>query len=159
MTAITAFEKRAPACTLLVFIDDATSRLMILHFTATESTFSYFEATRRYIEEHGKPLALYIDKASVFHCNNPATTADKGITQFGRALYELNIDILCANNSQAKGRDSALRVHSKMFPRMRWAFVFFIIWSTLLSGADLTLPPLSRQNLQSDLISQMAASQ
>jgi len=58
MTAITAFEKRAPACTLLVFIDDATSRLMILHFTATESTFSYFEATRRYIEEHGKPLAL-----------------------------------------------------------------------------------------------------
>jgi transposase len=40
------FEERAPACTLLVFIDDATSRLMTLHFTATESTFSYFEATR-----------------------------------------------------------------------------------------------------------------
>jgi len=42
------FEERAPACTLLVFIDDATSRLMTLHFTATESTFSYFEATRQY---------------------------------------------------------------------------------------------------------------
>lgn len=34
------FEDRAPACTLLVFVDDATSRLMALHFTATESTVS-----------------------------------------------------------------------------------------------------------------------
>jgi hypothetical protein len=43
------FEDRAPACTLLVFIDDATGRLMTLHFTATESTFSYFEAMRKYL--------------------------------------------------------------------------------------------------------------
>lgn len=43
------FEERAPACTLLVYVDDATSRLMMLHFTQTESTFSYFEATRAYI--------------------------------------------------------------------------------------------------------------
>jgi len=97
------FEDRAPACTLLVFIDDATSRLMTLHFTATESTFSYFEATRRYIEQHGKPMALYSDRASVFSANQKST-ADKGITQFGRALYELNVDTFCANSSQAKGR-------------------------------------------------------
>jgi hypothetical protein len=97
------FEDRAPACTLLVFIDDATSRLMTLHFTATESTFSYFEATRRYIEQHGKPMALYSDKASVFSANHKST-ADTGITQFGRALYELNVDTFCANSSQAKGR-------------------------------------------------------
>jgi len=142
-----------------VYIDDATSRLMHILFTGTESTFGYFEATRQYLERHGKPLAFYSDKASIFRINQVSATGGAGHTQFGRALYELNIDILCANNSQAKGRDSALRVHSKMFPRMRWAFVFFIIWSTLLSGADLTLPPLSRQNLQSDLISQMAASQ
>jgi hypothetical protein len=60
------FEDRAPQCTLLVYVDDATSRLMTLHFTATESTFSYFEATRQYIEAHGKPVALYSDKYSVF---------------------------------------------------------------------------------------------
>lgn len=53
------FEDRAPQCTLLVYVDDATSRLMQLHFTATESTFSYFEATRAYIERHGKPSAFY----------------------------------------------------------------------------------------------------
>jgi hypothetical protein len=98
------FEERAPACTLLVFIDDATGRLMALHFTATESTFSYFAATRHYLEQHGKPVALYSDKASVFHCNSHSATPGKGVTQFGRALYELNVDTFCANSSQAKGR-------------------------------------------------------
>ncbi|MGF6703012.1 transposase [Paraburkholderia sp. MM5496-R1] len=98
------FEDRAPACTLLVFIDDATGRLMALHFTATESTFSYFEAMRAYLEQHGKPVALYSDKASVFHCNSHSATPGKGVTQFGRALYELNVDTFCANSSQAKGR-------------------------------------------------------
>src|SRR5258708_1308988 len=43
------FEERAPACSLLVYVDDATSRLMMLHFTASESTFTYFEATRAYL--------------------------------------------------------------------------------------------------------------
>jgi hypothetical protein len=94
----------APACTLLVFIDDATSRLMTLHFTATESTFSYFEATRRYIEAYGKPVALYSDRASVFSCNSHSSTPGKGVTQYGRAMFELNIDTWCANSSQAKGR-------------------------------------------------------
>jgi hypothetical protein len=98
------FEDRAPACTLLVFIDDATSRLMTLHFTATESTFSYFEATRQYLDTYGKPVAIYSDRASVFHCNNPASTPGKGVTQYGRAMFELNIDTWCANSSQAKGR-------------------------------------------------------
>src|SRR5258707_14758336 len=98
------FEERAPACTLLVYVDDATSRLMHLHFTVSESTFSYFEATRAYIECHGKPGAFYSDKASVFHCNSHSVTPGKGVTQFGRALYELNVDTFCANSSQAKGR-------------------------------------------------------
>lgn len=98
------FEDRAPSCTLLVFIDDATSRLMHLHFTVSESTFSYFEATRRYLELHGKPQAFYSDQYSVFRCNNRQATRGDGHTQFGRALYELNIESICANSSQAKGR-------------------------------------------------------
>ncbi|WP_227792229.1 ISNCY family transposase [Burkholderia sp. BE17] len=97
------FEDRAPACTLLVYVDDATSRLMMLHFTATESTFSYFEATRAYLERHGKPMALYSDKYSVFRNVNPGTTGNR-VTHFGRAMYELNIDTFCANSSPAKGR-------------------------------------------------------
>ncbi|KVG78493.1 integrase, partial [Burkholderia ubonensis] len=97
------FEERAPQCTLLVYVDDATSRLMMLHFTATESTFSYFEATREYIECHGKPGAFYSDKASVFRVTTPGKTGNR-VTPFGRAMYELNIDTFCANSSSAKGR-------------------------------------------------------
>ncbi len=77
---------------------------MTLHFTATESTFSYFEALSKYLHAHGKPVAFYSDKASVFYVRNRSQTAGKGVTQFGRALYELNIDAFCANTSQAKGR-------------------------------------------------------
>jgi len=98
------FEDRGPKCTLLVYIDDATSKLMHLHFTYSKSTFSYFEATRRYVELHGKPQAFYSDQASVFRVNNKQATRGDGHTRFGRALYELNIESICANSSQAKGR-------------------------------------------------------
>ena len=98
------FEDRNTACTLLVFIDDATSRLMQLHFVPTESAFAYFEATRAYLEQHGKPVAFYSDKASIFRSVRDSTDFGRGTTQFGRVLFELNIDIMCANTSQAKGR-------------------------------------------------------
>ncbi|HCT7673217.1 TPA: ISNCY family transposase, partial [Klebsiella quasipneumoniae] len=98
------FENRAPACTALVYVDDATSRLMQLRFVKSESTFTYFEATRGYLEKHGKPLALYSDKASVFRINNKNATGSDGYTQFGRAMHELNIQTICANTSSAKGR-------------------------------------------------------
>jgi hypothetical protein len=52
------FEERAPRCVLLVYVDDATSKLMELHFCESESTFEYFEATRGYIERFGKPVAF-----------------------------------------------------------------------------------------------------
>ncbi|MDR6890710.1 MULTISPECIES: ISNCY family transposase [Variovorax] len=98
------FEDRAPSCTLLVFIDDATSQLMQLHFVPTESAFAYFEATRAYLEQHGKPVAFYSDKASIFRSVRDSTDFGRSTTQFGRVLFELNIDIMCANTSQAKGR-------------------------------------------------------
>jgi hypothetical protein len=64
------FEDRAPACTALVYVDDATSQLMIVLFTGTESTFAYFEATRQYLARYGKPLAFYSDKASVLRAQH-----------------------------------------------------------------------------------------
>src|ERR1700680_4129406 len=98
------FEDRAAACTLLVFVDDATSRLMELRFVASESTFAYFEALKAYLRRHGKPVAFYSDKHSIFRVSNENAASGNGMTQFGRALSELNIEILCANTSQAKGR-------------------------------------------------------
>src|SRR6201997_1949254 len=98
------FEDRGPQCTLLVFIDDATSRLMHLQFVESESTFAYFHAARAYLEAWGKPVALYSDKHGVFRVNHPGALGGDGMTQFGRALHALNIDIICANSSPAKGR-------------------------------------------------------
>jgi hypothetical protein len=99
------FEDRAPARTALVYVDDATSRLMVVLFVGAESTFAYFEATHKYLERYGKPLAFYSDKASVFRVNKQSAAAGKGHTQYGRALYELNIDGICADTA---GRDRML---------------------------------------------------
>ncbi len=98
------FEDRGETCTLLAFVDDATSRLMQLRFVASESAFDYFRATRDYLETHGKPVAYYSDKHSIFRVNSKDAAGGDRITQFGRALSELNIDIICANSPQAKGR-------------------------------------------------------
>lgn len=77
------------------------SRIMELRFTHSESTFTYFAATRAYLERHGKPVAFYSDKASVFRVNKQGATSGNGHTQFARALFELNIEGICANSSQA----------------------------------------------------------
>jgi hypothetical protein len=98
------FEDRADPCTLLVVIDDATWRLMHLRFVPSESAFAYFGALQGYLETHGCPVAFYSDKHSVFRVTRQDAKGGQGMTQFGRALAELNIEILCANSSQAKGR-------------------------------------------------------
>ena len=110
------FEDRGPQCTLLVFVDDATSRLMHLQFVESESTFAYFHAARAYLEAWGKPVAFYSDKHGVFRVNHPGALGGDGMTQFGRALHALNIDIICANSSQAKGRVE--RAHKTLQDRL-----------------------------------------
>jgi hypothetical protein len=110
------FEDRGPQCTLLVFVDDATGRLMHLQFVESESTFSYFHATRAYLEAWGKPVAFYSDKHGVFRVNHEGATGGDGMTQFGRALNALHIEIICANSSQAKGRVE--RAHKTLQDRL-----------------------------------------
>jgi Winged helix-turn helix len=110
------FADRGPQCTLLVFVDDATSRLMHLQFVESESTFAYFHAARAYLEARGKPVAFYSDKHGVFRVNHHGALASDGMTQFGRALHALNIDIICANSSPAKGRVE--RAHKTLQDRL-----------------------------------------
>ena len=98
------FEDRGPACSLLVYIDDATGQLQELFFTPSETTFSYFAATERYLARHGRPVAFYSDKHSIFRLTNSAATTAGGVTQFARAMSELDIQVICANSPQAKGR-------------------------------------------------------
>jgi hypothetical protein len=98
------FEGRAAKCTLLVFIDDATGKLVQLRFVESESYFSYCEAAKEYFERCGKPVAFYSDKHGIFRVNMPNCGAGENLTQFGRAMEELGIKIICANTPQAKGR-------------------------------------------------------
>ena len=99
------FEGRGAKCTLLVFIDDATGKLLELWFVPEETFFAYCEAARHYFERYGKPVAFYSDKHGIFRVNQPQTIGKgQGLTQFGRAMQELDIQILCANSPQAKGR-------------------------------------------------------
>jgi len=98
------FEGRADPCVLLVFIDDATGKLVQLLFVESESFFSYCQAAEGYFRQYGKPVALYSDKNSIFRVNIPSVGTGQALTQFGRAMQELEIEIICANTPQAKGR-------------------------------------------------------
>jgi hypothetical protein len=104
MVAAALWTPRAPRCVLLVYVDDATSRLMQLRFAESESTFAYVDATRGYLLEHGRPVAFYSDKAAVFRVNAKEPRGGDGTTQFARAMGQLNVDVLCANSPQAQGR-------------------------------------------------------
>lgn len=99
------FENRGPKCALLVYIDDATGKLLHLRFAESENAFDYFRATTAYIQTWGKPVAFYSDKHGIFRTTHGSEEdRSNGMTQFARALHELNIDIICANTPQAKGR-------------------------------------------------------
>lgn len=103
------FENRGEECTLLVFIDDATGKLMHLQFVERETLNAYFQAMYAYITKYGRPHALYVDKHSIFKTTRFASgirSIDDSLneTQFTRAMRELAIEVICANTPQAKGR-------------------------------------------------------
>ena len=97
------FEGRAPKCTLIVFIDDATSEILWLEFVKSESFNGVAGSTKNYIEKHGRPVAFYVDYGSVFSVNlNNKERLKK--TQFERIMKEMNVDVKHARSPQAKGR-------------------------------------------------------
>ena len=96
------FEGRGPRCTLIVFVDDATSRLLALRFFAAETTGAYMETLRGHLADHGRPVALYSDRCSVFRVNRKG--GEDAPTQFTRALPALDIEPIHAATPQAKGR-------------------------------------------------------
>jgi len=101
------FEKRGDACTLLVFIDDATSRLVQLRFVPSESTDNYLSAVHAYVIAFGCPVAFYSDKHTVFRINRANAPGGTGMTQFGRALAELNIEIIAPTPARPRAASNA----------------------------------------------------
>ena len=96
------FEDRGARCTLIVFIDDATSRLLYLRFVEAETTQAYMQALGAYLGRYGRPVALYSDRHSIFRINHGRQK--NKVTQFTRAVKTLDIEPIQANSPQAKGR-------------------------------------------------------
>lgn len=103
------FEGRRPNCVLFVMIDDATSRVFC-RFYESEDTSSAFALFGSYVRKHGLPAALYVDKDSIYRVNDPLARehgrqrGKEPLTQFGRAMGQLGVEVICANSPQAKGR-------------------------------------------------------
>jgi DNA-binding Lrp family transcriptional regulator len=100
-------EGRGEKLYLIAMIDDATSRLTA-GFVRHDSSEENLQQLRSYVEQHGRPVAVYTDKASLFqitpraihHRDAPA----QQLTQIGRALKELKIEWIAAHSPQANGR-------------------------------------------------------
>jgi hypothetical protein len=138
------FEDRATPCVLLVFIDDATGQLVGMHFCHAESTFEYMNVTKRYLLEYGKPVAFYSDKHAVFRVNKAGGTRGEGITQFGRALHDLNIESICANSPAAgPENDKIAGQHVTGAAPVRWTVsrLRFLISSPSILHPKRGLPP------------------
>ncbi len=91
-----------PQARRLAFVDDATSRLLVLRLWEAETTQAYMQTLREYLERHGRPVALYSDQHSILRVNRPDREGEW--TQFTRALQTLDIQPIPANTPPAKGR-------------------------------------------------------
>jgi transposase len=98
------FEGRSDNCTLIVFIDDATSQLTSLQFYPTETTKAYMEVLKNHMAQYGRPASLYSDRHGIFRVNQKEAKSGDGHTQFSRALDTLDIESIQAQTPQAKGR-------------------------------------------------------
>ena len=92
-------EGRADKCVLMVLIDDATSRTYARFYPA-ETTRAALDGFGRWTKRHGLPRSVYVDRHSIYrdedHPQKP--------TQFGRAMKQLGVELICAHSPQAMGR-------------------------------------------------------
>ena len=90
---------------LLASIDDATSTITKAKFDEHEGVFPTFRFWQEYLEKHGKPLGIYVDKFSTYSMNQKTAKENPDTkTQFKRATEKLGIELILANSPQAKGR-------------------------------------------------------
>jgi hypothetical protein len=96
-------EGRGEEVVLLTMIDDATSRLLARFYRAG-TVETHLDMLGHWLRRHGRPLAVYTDRHSIFEPQDKGRALPDGVTQFGRALRELDIELIRARSPQAKGR-------------------------------------------------------
>jgi transposase len=94
---------RGEKMVLVAMIDDATGRIQAGFYTG-ETVEAHFDLVGRWLSKHGRPVALYTDRDSIFEASGKGHPDPAGETQFGRALEELAIERITAYSPQAKGR-------------------------------------------------------
>ena len=102
------FEGRRGWAVLMVMIDDATGRVTA-QFYENESWASASDSFQRYVRRHGLPRGLYVDQHGIYRPDGEPTDAElldncPPETQFGRAMRELDVELILARSPQAKGR-------------------------------------------------------
>ena len=98
-------EGRGETVVLITMIDDATSRVMA-RFSPAGTVEAHMDLLERWVRAYGRPLAVYTDRHSIFEAHEqgqPLADPDAE-TQFGRALRELDVELIRAHSPQAKGR-------------------------------------------------------
>jgi hypothetical protein len=96
-------EGRGEDLVLIAMIDDATSRVLA-RFYREGTVQTHMDLLGRWLRQYGRPLALYTDRHSIFEPQDKGRALTEGITQFGRALCELEVELIRARSPQAKGR-------------------------------------------------------
>lgn len=117
------FENGGEEC-LLAAIDDATGIISHAVIEDNEGIHAVFRFWRAYVEELGRPLAVYLDKFSTYKVNHKNAVDNKEfMTQFERAMKELDIQVIRANSPEAKGRVERLfgTLQDRMVKEMRLA--------------------------------------
>lgn len=95
----------SPELCLLAAIDDATGTLLRAEFAAHEGVLPVMGFWRGYIEKHGLPESIYLDKFSTYKMHMVLAAENNDTkTQFARAMREMNVELHFANSPQAKGR-------------------------------------------------------
>jgi Helix-turn-helix domain len=96
-------EGRGEEPVLITLIDDATSYVMA-RFYPSGTGEAHMDLVERWLRRHGRPLAFYSDRHSIFEPQDKGQALPDAETQFGRALRELGIELIRAHSPQAKGR-------------------------------------------------------
>ena len=115
------FENKGEEC-LLAAIDDATGNIMRAVFDDNEGVRAVFRFWLAYLEAHGRPVAIYLDKFSTYKINHKkAVDNPEFMTQFERAMKELDVRVICAHSAEAKGRVERLfeTLQDRMVKEMR----------------------------------------
>ena len=96
-------EGRGEPMVLVNMIDGATSRVLS-GFSEGETVAAHCDLLGRWLQRYGRPVALYTDRDSIFEHQDRGRGDPGALTQFGRALQELGIELILARSPQAKGR-------------------------------------------------------